>query len=250
MVKKCLLGLALALIWLGARHVSAETLTFQSTESATTLIELFTSEGCSSCPPADKWLSKFKNNPDLWSHVVPVAFHVDYWNNLGWRDRFSRPEFTERQRGYGAAWGIESIYIPNFVVNGREWRGWLGGETMPVRRENAGNLRVILTDRKQVEAAFIPIGTPPPSLQLEVALLGSDLASDVKRGENRGRKLQHDFVVLSLARIDMRSASDRWSGTVSLSSGANVDKPTALAAWVKSGETGVPLQATGGWLKP
>jgi hypothetical protein len=101
-----LFGIALAVISIcpGAGKAFAETSTFQSGESATTLIELFTSEGCSSCPPADKWLSKFRSNPDLWSRVVPVAFHVDYWNNLGWMDRFSRPEFTERQRGYGAAW--------------------------------------------------------------------------------------------------------------------------------------------------
>jgi hypothetical protein len=247
-----LFGVALTIISmpLSLRQAFAETSTFQSGESATTLIELFTSEGCSSCPPADKWLSKLKNNPDLWSRVVPVAFHVDYWNNLGWMDRFSRPEFTERQRGYGAAWGSESVYTPNFVVNGREWKGWFNGQTLPERPEKPGKLHITLTDGKEVSATFVPTGAPPASLKMEVAFLGSDLESDVKWGENGGRKLHHDFVVLQLAQTDMVNQANQWSGKVSLSTKAETNKPAALAAWIKSSETVAPIQATGGWLKP
>jgi hypothetical protein len=250
LVKRYSFALAIALIWLNARYGFAETSTFQSADSAATVIELFTSEGCSSCPPADKWLSKLKTNPDLWTRIVPVAFHVDYWNNLGWRDRFSRPEFTARQQGYGAAWRIDSVYTPNFVVNGREWRDWFGGTALPVRAEKTGKLHVTLTNGKEIAATFVPSGAPPTSLRLEAALLGTDLESDVKRGENSGRKLLHDFVVLSLAKTDMKNEGERWSGNVSVSADAKMDKPTALAAWVKSDETAVPLQATGGWLKP
>jgi len=81
-------------------------------------------------------------------------------------------------------------------------------------------------------------------------LLGNDLESDVKRGENSGRKLRHDFVVLQLANSEMTNQGNLWTGTLLLSSGAETDKATALAAWLKSGETAPPIQATGGWLKP
>jgi len=87
-------------------------------------------------------------------------------------------------------------------------------------------------------------------LELNVALLGNDLESDVKRGENSGRKLRHDFVVLQLAKSEMTNRGNLWTGTALLSSNAGTDKATAVAAWVKSGETAPPIQATGGWLKP
>src|ERR1043166_2112982 len=104
---------------------TAATTTFESGDTQTALVELFTSEGCSSCPPAEKWLSAFKSNPDLWKKTVPVAFHVDYWDHLGWTDRFAKPEFTVRQQRYAAGFGGDSVYTPGFVINGKEWRGWV-----------------------------------------------------------------------------------------------------------------------------
>ena len=220
--------------------------TFESGDMQSSLIELFTSEGCSSCPPAEKWLSALKSSSDLWKKAVPVAFHVDYWDHLGWRDRLAKPEFTSRQQRYAAAWGGDSVYTPGFVVNGKEWRGWFGGNAMPITSTKVGVLRVSVGDDGKVSATFIP----SRPLTLNVALLGNDLESDVKRGENSGRKLRHDFVVLQLAKSEMTNQGNLWTGTVLLSSNAETDKATALAAWVKSGETAPPIQATGGWLKP
>src|SRR5450432_272324 len=94
---------------------------FQSDGAQATLVELFTSEGCSSCPPAEASLSRLKDDPSLWKSIVPVAWHVDYWNSLSWRDRFSSARYTERQRGYATKRGSNSIYTPAFAVNGREW---------------------------------------------------------------------------------------------------------------------------------
>jgi hypothetical protein len=94
---------------LTATRLFAESLTFESTETPVVLLELFTSEGCSSCPPADAWVSKLKTSPDLWKSVVPVVFHVDYWNGLGWPDRFSSRANTERQQHYSAAWHTDSV---------------------------------------------------------------------------------------------------------------------------------------------
>jgi hypothetical protein len=220
--------------------------TFQSGETQTTLIELFTSEGCSSCPPAEKWLSALKSNQDLWKKIVPVAFHVDYWDRLGWRDRFAKPEFTSRQQRYAATWGGDSVYTPGFVVNGKEWRTWFGGNAIPTTSTKVGILRVSSGDGGKLTATFVPETTQPRALTLNVALLANDLESDVKRGENSGRKLLHDFVVLDLIKMDMAKESNRWTGSVALPMRTRNDKPSALAAWIT--ENGTPIQATGGWL--
>jgi hypothetical protein len=224
--------------------------TFESGDTQNSLIELFTSEGCSSCPPAEKWMSALKSSQELWKKIVPVAFHVDYWDHLGWRDRFAKPEFTLRQQHYAAGWGGDSVYTPGFVVNGKEWRGWFGGNAAPRSLTKVGVLRVSLGEDWKLSATFIPETTQPRALALNIALLGNDLESDVKRGENSGRKLRHDFVVLQLAKSEMTNQGNRWTGTVLLSRSAGTDKATALAAWVQPGDTAQPIQATGGWLKP
>src|SRR5437867_7110380 len=101
---------------------------FESGPQKVRLLELFTSQGCSSCPPAEAWLSQLKSNPRLWKNFVPLAFHVDYWDRLGWRDPFAAKEWTARQYQYSANWKSESVYTPGFVLRseerrvGKEWR--------------------------------------------------------------------------------------------------------------------------------
>ncbi|MCB1738986.1 MAG: DUF1223 domain-containing protein, partial [Gammaproteobacteria bacterium] len=95
------------------------------------LLELFTSEGCSSCPPADRWLSGLIDDPRLWRELVPVAFHVDYWDYLGWPDRFASREFSRRQRDHARSGGLSQVYTPGVVLNGAEWRGWHRGRPLP-----------------------------------------------------------------------------------------------------------------------
>ena len=249
--KRQALAFAILAMWLAASgFIFAAESTFESGETQTSLIELFTSEGCSSCPPAERWLSAFKLNPDLWKKTVPVAFHVDYWDRLGWGDRFAKPEFTSRQRRYAAAWGGDSVYTPAFVVNGKEWRSWFGGNSVPTTSTKVGVLRVSLGDDGKLSATFAPETTELRALALNVALLGNDLSSDVKRGENSGRKLRHDFVVLDLITTDMVAAANGWTRSVTLPRQFGGDKATAFAAWVTATETSTPIQATGGWLKP
>jgi hypothetical protein len=221
--------------------------TFESGETQTTLVELFTSEGCSSCPPAEKWLTGLKSNQELWKRIVPVAFHVDYWDHLGWRDRFAKPEFTSRQQHYAAAWGGDSVYTPGFVVNAKEWKDWFGGNLIPKSSSKVGVFRVSLGADGKLSANFIPQTMHPRGLALNVALLGNDLESDVKRGENSGRKLRHDFVVLDLIKVDMANGSNGWTGSAVLPMRSGDDTPSALAAWITENET--PIQATGGWLR-
>jgi len=246
--KRRVIAVVMIMIWLAAGYIFAsERKTFESGDTQSSLIELFTSEGCSSCPPAEKWLSRLKSNQELWKKIVPVAFHVDYWDHLGWRDRFAKPEFTSRQQRYAAAWGGDSVYTPGFVVNGKEWRSWFGGNALPASSTKVGLLRVSLGDDGQLTATFIPATTQSRSLTLNVALLGNDLQSDVKRGENSGRKLRHDFVVLDLIQTNMTNELNRWTGSIALLTRASNDKPSAFAAWIT--ENGIPVQATGGWLQ-
>jgi len=221
--------------------------TFESGETQGTLIELFTSEGCSSCPPAEKWLSELKSNHELWTKIVPIAFHVDYWDRLGWRDRFAKPEFTSRQQHYVATWRGDSVYTPGFVVNGKEWQRWFGGDVTPTSSAKVGVLRVSLCTDGKFSASFVPETRQPRGLVLNVALLGNDLESNVKRGENSGRKLRHDFVVLDLVQANMTNESNRWTGLIALPTRTGNDKPSAFAAWIT--ENGIPVQATGGWLQ-
>ena len=144
-------------------------------------------------------------------------------------------------------WGGDSVYTPGFVVNGKEWRNWFGGNTVPTISTRVGVLRVSLGNDEKVTATFIPETAKPRALALNVALLGNDLDSNVKRGENSGRKLHHDFVVLDLIKVDMVNESNRWTGSVALPRQFANDKPTALAAWITENST--PIQAAGGWLQ-
>jgi hypothetical protein len=118
---------------------------------------------------------------------------------------------------------------------------------MPTTSAKVGVLRVSLGDDGKLIAAFISKTTQLSTLALNVALLGNDLESDVKYGENSGRKLRHDFVVLDLITVDMANESGHWIGSVAVPIRSGNDKPSALAAWITEKET--PIQATGGWLR-
>jgi hypothetical protein len=212
---------------------------FESGPQKTHLLELFTSEGCSSCPPAEAWLSKLKAEPRLWKDFVPLAFHVDYWDRLGWRDPFAAKEWTARQYQYAANWKGNSVYTPGFVLDGTEWRN----TAVPnAAREAVGVLKISLEKEGRLIAEFRPIKDGASKFDLHVARLGFDLKTNVTAGENNGRNLQHDFVVLSLAN---EKISD---GKAQLSLGEADSRTRAIAAWVTFSDQIEPVQATGGWL--
>jgi len=150
-MKTVFLGACLA--FPGTLSVAAEA-RFESGPQQTALIELYTSEGCSSCPPAESWMSRLKDSPGLWKQFVPIAFHVDYWDRLGWRDRFSSQRWTERQRRYASLWQSESVYTPAVVVNGREQRGLPDGSLSQPNEKQAGVLDVTTSDGKNFSAEF------------------------------------------------------------------------------------------------
>jgi len=218
--------------------------TFRSTAQRTHLLELFTSEGCSSCPPAEAWLSSLRTSPRLWKDFVPVAFHVDYWDGLGWPDRFASKSFTARQRTYAAAWGNGSIYTPAFVLDGREWRG-RSLEAIPSAREAAGVLVATVGKDGTVSVTFDAKGAGPWTVH--AAVLGFGVSSKIKAGENRGRQSTHDFVVLGSETAALTASSDGWRAKLTLPA-LRERGELGLAVWVAERGQTRPVQAVGGKL--
>ncbi len=228
----------------------AQELRLQSSAKQTALIELYTSEGCSSCPPAEAWLSQLKADPGLWTSFVPVAFHVDYWDNLGWRDRFAAAKFTARQRAYAVEWGGGSLYTPALAVNGREWRGWSGERKFSTaNKEDVGILTAETKDAHRFAITFERQQNSDAQWQAHLALLGCEISSRIGAGENNGRNLRHDFVVLDKRSTPMKSKEKVATAEIALDSASPADVPQkAIAIWVARPDQPVPVQATGGWL--
>jgi len=212
-------------------------LVLESGPQKTHLVELFTSQGCSSCPPSEAWLSKLKSQPRLWKDFVPLAFHVDYWDRLGWRDPFAAKEWTARQYQYSVSWKSESVYTPGFVLDGHEW---LDHSVPSSSKETPGLLKLSIANGKVI-AEFVPPDGAKRDLDLYVAMLGFDLTTKVGAGENNGRSLLQDFVVLSLA-------NEKMSGGKSEMTMAADSRGGAIAAWVTAPNQLEPIQAVGGWL--
>lgn len=241
------------LVTLAAVSASAQSqpVVFQSAAIQTALLELFTSEGCSSCPPAETWLSSLKDSPGLWKEFMPVAFHVDYWDRLGWRDPWASRIFSDRQRTYAASWHSGSIYTPGFVLDGKEWREWPRPKDGP-RSSGAkvGVLKVTSADRTNWQVRFTPAGRAGGWYVAHAVLLASGLTSDVKAGENRGRRLNHDFVVTTLKEGPLRIDRDlRWGQLVLNGTPKGQPGHLALAVWVTRSGSPEPVQAVGGWLR-
>ena len=196
-------------------------------------------------------MARWETNPDLWKRVVPVAFHVDYWDGLGWPDRFARPEFTQRQHHYAAQLHQDSVYTPEFVVNGQEWRGWFSQKSLPEPGAgNVGLLSLHVQGAGQLQARFVPTKTTANgNYHLQVALLGTHVISEVHRGENEGRTLRHEFVVLGFVSVPMSKEAGIFQSAPPTPKLITADKPSAIAAWVTA-DNGTVIQATGGWLDP
>jgi hypothetical protein len=233
----------LCILALASQPAMAGDLEFHSGPERKMLIELYTSEGCSSCPPAEAWMNRLARDSRVWSDFVPVAFHVDYWNYLGWTDRFSRPGYGQRQRRYARVLGQPTVYTPAFFVNGRPWRP--GDITGMLARESAapGELALRLHGRR-VSARLVAADRPGPFI-LNIAVLGMGLRSDIRAGENAGRHARHDFVVL--ARSQLEDHNGKWQTTLPRADVFGASR-YALAAWISRPGDPRPLQATGGYL--
>lgn len=216
--------------------------TFRSTGQRTHLLELFTSEGCSSCPSAEQWFSELRGSTRLWKDVVPVAFHVDYWDGLGWPDRFASKAFTSRQRTYAAAWGTDTVYTPGFVLNGREWKG-RSLDLIPSGASPAGVLIATIGKAGAVSVSYLAKDAGPWTAH--IAALGLSVGSKIKAGENRGRQSVHDFVVLDFQSVPMTAGAEIWQALAKLPALREAGEH-GLAAWVTGRGEVQPAQVVGG----
>ena len=207
-----------------------------SGDHLTPVIELYTSEGCSSCPPADQWISTWKGKP-----VVAQAFHVAYWDYIGWKDRFASPVFTERQKELAAVNGLRGIYTPQLVRNGRDWSNWnLGKNTVDGTEPPRASIRLWQADGvNQFEARVVPTAANG-AWTAYWTVTEHNHSSRVKAGENAGEFLKHDFVVRQFAQ------AGRYEGAQSLkffSIAPQADHPRQINLIVSDPQSGQPLQA-------
>lgn len=217
--------------------------------SAPVVLELFTSQGCSSCPPADTLLSELAKSPD----VLALSFHVDYWDYLGWKDAWSAPEWSARQRTYARVLGDGGrVYTPQLVVNGKA--GVLGSSRSQAERAIAA---ARTAPRVAIEATVTPaksggwtvtasVAASPRPLLVEALLLESGLVTDVRDGENAGRTMRNDGVVRRRVDVGETSAGAAWSGSAAIPASASKG-PRRIAILARDAETlqiaGVAVQS-------
>ena len=224
-----------------------------SGKTTAALVELYTSEGCSSCPPADRQMRHLEEALDAGAQAVPLALHVPYWDYIGWKDRFARPAFAERQEWLVHANGQRTLYTPQFFVNGAELRATRTSLREQVRKLNAtaaaADIRLSAAHpssellRLSAQASAKPGGAP---LVLYVALTESGLVSKISRGENAGATLEHDHVVREwIGPISLAAGSARVQRDIRLPAAWNRSQ-LGLVAFVQDERTGHVLQALGG----
>jgi len=209
----------------------------QSSATPPRVVELYTSEGCSSCPPADKWLSTLKGRSD----VLALSFHVTYWDKLGWPDRFASTEFTQRQYAQAQRDGSAQVYTPQVVVQGKDWRGW---PKLPAVAADAA-VPVVMLSREgdAVTATVQPLATRSGAqLSAYWAVLEDGHQTAVRAGENAGEQLRHDHVVRLLKPVAAWPAGSGTATTLSVTRG-DPAFPRRVVLVVTDGATQRPLQA-------
>jgi hypothetical protein len=216
------------------------------------LLELYTSEGCSSCPPADQWVSGLTASGFTADKVIPLAFHVDYWDYIGWKDRYASPTYTQRQHELADIARARTVYTPQVILNGKDFRASSSRLADAAKTINGlparAQIQIGLAERAPREWQISSdISVPDASQQRDaamyLALYENRLTSDVRAGENSGVLLKHDYVVRE------------WVGPLALDGGKlslnrNINlKPeqktrdSGLVAIVQNRRTGEVLQA-------
>lgn len=204
----------------------------------TVVVELFTSQGCSSCPPADRILGELAED----DNVIALALHVDYWDYLGWKDEFASPENTKRQRAYARAKGERTIYTPQMIVGGMDHV--VGSRGMKVakivqkhaKRKMPVDIRLRRSgDTLSIEATGVG---DLPNMVVYVATYSPEETVDVRRGENAGRTLTYHNVVRRMAPVG------RWNGQGTFSASANVSGNAPVVVLVQAGNGGPIMGAS------
>lgn len=225
----------------------------KSGDETAAVLELYTSEGCNSCPPADKWVSSLVPNGFSANQIVPLAFHVDYWDYIGWSDRFANSEFSSRHRGLARANGSGTVYTPQIFVSGKDIRlafsnVKLNGTLKPINtakpRADIGLALDASTPGMLNLSASASLADPSDEAQAYLAVYENKLYSNVKAGENRGVKLHHDYVVrefIGPLKFD-RQGKLETKRSVTVASDWKL-KDLGVAAFVQRRDNGETLQA-------
>lgn len=207
-----------------------------SGDRLTPVIELYTSEGCSSCPPADQWLSTLKGKP-----VVAQAFHVAYWDYIGWKDRFASAAFTLRQKEVATANGLSNIYTPQLVRNGRDWRNWRQPwQAIDFNAPARASIALRSGDGSNGFEAHITPASNAGAWTAYWTVTEHNHSSRVKAGENSGEFLKHDYVVRQYTPVG------RYQGPQTLkfyAIASHPDHPRQINLVVSDVQSGEPLQA-------
>lgn len=219
-----------------------------SATQAIALIELYTSEGCSSCPPADAWLENLGRKHPARARLVPLALHVPYWDYIGWRDRFASPRFEQRQRQAAAQQRSRTIYTPQVMFNGRDLPDWRQGgleKALAKLASQAPRATLKLSAEAQAGAQQISLsGDAPAQAQIILVRYENGLSSDVKSGENSGVTLRHSYVVRDWIELGQSNAQGHFNFNYTLPARADIRHPNSgLAAFVQAADSGEILQA-------
>ena len=200
---------AVALISFNIVDATAGECRLQSPAHRVSVLELYTSEGCNSCPPADRWFSALAQQGVTSQNAVLLAFHIDYWNQLGWPDRFSQNRYSQRQREVASRASKGVVYTPQILLDGRDLRLNYSVDqlrsTLDVINREPGQARIDAQVSASADALRITAevevtpGARAPGIRSWVAAYENGLQTQVKAGENAGKLLQHDYVVRELA---------------------------------------------------
>lgn len=221
-----MIAAALAFAFTFAARAAEPACSATSGPRTTALVELYTSEGCDSCPAADHWLSSLFSQGFRPDQVVPLALHVDYWDYIGWKDPFAKGEFSVRQHKLAQMKRPVMVYTPQVLLQGRDFPRWSGGEfagevkrinSRPARARIALAIRAVAPDAIHAElSATLIDSAEQKNAAVYLAAYENKLASDVAAGENRGRRLKHDFVVRE------------WIGPIGFDEGAKLAEKRVL----------------------
>ena len=211
----------------------------QSSTNVPVVVELYTSEGCSSCPPAENWLSGLAGRED----IIALAFHVDYWDGFGWKDRFAQAQFTKRQNASLGNVGARFAYTPEVIVNGRDMPGWGALSATALRASMPATVNLALArDAAAITLTVTPGVGAPRRLSGYVAVVDDGMQTHVAGGENRGATLRQDDVVRELFPWDLLGPQPATLRFIS-SSTPEPDTTRHWVAVVTKGPYGKPLQA-------
>ena len=222
--------------------------TITSPDNIVTLIELYTSQGCSSCPPAERWINKFDTYPNLWKTVIPINFHVDYWDYIGWKDPFADSRFTRRQRLYEYLDLSKNVATPGFIVDGKGWNGWFYGQEPNIENEPAPGRILAKIINNELSVEFSLLSGSQNSLSVHVAIMGFDLKTKVAAGENLGRELEHNFIVLGYDTKYLVKKDGKFQSKLTLPNVSKYDSARkGIVIWVSPRNSPKPIQAAGDW---